>query len=92
MLTIEYHTKFKKDYKKIVKRGCNIKRLEEVIGFLVMEQALPEKYQDHALADSKYYKNMRECHIQPDWLLIYQIKKKELILALIRSGSHNDLF
>ena len=92
MLTIRYQGQFKKDYKLAVRRGCNIQELEKVIQLLAEETILPEKYRDHALADSRDYKGMRECHIGPDWLLIYQIVRKELILNLIRTGSHSDLF
>ena len=92
MLTIKYKGQFKKDFKLAVKRGCNIHELERVIGMLVREEILPQRYRDHALKDTKEYKNVRECHIGPDWLLIYQIVKKELILRLIRTGSHSDLF
>lgn len=92
MLTIEYHGQFKRDYKLAVKRGCDISELEKVIGMLAAEQPLPEKYRDHALTDSKEYKGTRECHIKPDWLLIYSIISDRLILRLIRTGSHSDLF
>ncbi len=92
MLTIKYHSKFKKDYKKALKRGLDIKELETVIFLLASEQKLPDKFKDHALTDSKNYKDMRECHIQPDWLLVYQIVKSDLILNLVRTGSHSDLF
>lgn len=92
MLKIKYQGQFKKDYKLAVKRGCDIQELTRVITLLASEQALPEKYRDHALSDSKEYKNMRECHIEPDWLLVYQILKEELILNLVRTGSHSDLF
>ena len=92
MLTINYNTQFKKDYKKAVKRGLNIKELETVIFLLATEQTLPDKFRDHALTDSRNYKGMRECHIEPDWLLVYQIVKSELILNLVRTGSHSDLF
>ncbi len=92
MLTIKYHSRFKKDYKKALKRGLDIKELETVIFLLASEQKLPDKFKDHALTDSKNYKDMRECHIQPDWLLVYQIVKSDLILNLVRTGSHSDLF
>lgn len=92
MLTIKYHSKFKKDYKKALKRGLDIKELETVIFLLASVQKLPDKFKDHALTDSKDYKDMRECHIQPDWLLVYQIVKSDLILNLVRTGSHSDLF
>ncbi len=92
MLKIEYQGQFKKDFKLAVKRGCNIAELQKVILLLASEQPLPEKYRDHALVNSGVYKDVRECHIQPDWLLIYKVQKDCLILKLIRTGSHSDLF
>ncbi len=92
MLKVEFTNQFKKDYKLAVKRGCNPKELETVVGFLINEQPLPEKYKDHALVNSKNYKDMRECHIEPDWLLVYKVYEDMLILRLIRTGSHSDLF
>ena len=92
MLRIEFTGQFKKDYKRAVKRGCDPKELETVITLLANEQPLPEKYRDHALADSRNYKDMRECHIEPDWLLVYKIFRETLILRLIRTGSHSDLY
>lgn len=92
MLKIEYQGQFKKDYKLALKRGFDPSLLTEVITLLANQQTLPLKYQDHSLTDSRKYKGVRECHIQPDWLLIYQINKDTLILRLIRTGSHSDLF
>lgn len=92
MLKPEFTGQFKKDYKLAVKRGCNPDKLSEVITLLVNEQPLPEKYRDHALVNSRNYKNMRECHIEPDWLLVYKIEQEIWILKLIRTGSHSDLF
>lgn len=92
MLKPEFSGQFKKDYKLAVKRGCDPKKLEEVISLLCSETPLPEKYQDHALTNSRNYKGMRECHIQPDWLLVYKVVQDMLILKLIRTGSHSDLF
>ena len=92
MLKVEFTNQFKKDYKLAVKRGCNPKELETVVNFLINEQPLPEKYKDHALVNSKNYKDMRECHIEPDWLLVYKVYEDMLILRLIRTGSHSDLF
>lgn len=92
MLRPEFTGQFKKDYKLAVKRGCDPDKLSEVITMLVNEQPLPEKYRDHALVNSRNYKNMRECHIEPDWLLVYKIEQEILILKLIRTGSHSDLF
>ncbi len=90
MLTIKYHTAFKKDYKRICKRGYNPELLAEVIEMLAAEEVLPAKYKDHQLIGN--YKHCRECHITPDWLLIYEINKSELILYLTRTGTHSDLF
>ena len=92
MLKIEYQGQFKRDYKLALKRGCNPELLTEVIYILANEQELPEKYRDHSLTNSRNYKNVRECHIQPDWLHIYQINKDILTLKLLRTGSHSDLF
>lgn len=92
MLSIEFTTQFKKDYKLAIKRGCNPDKLMEVIELLANEAELPAKYRDHALTNSRNYKDMRELHIQPDWLLVYKIYQQRLILELIRTGSHSDLF
>ena len=90
MLTIKYQATFKKDYKRIKKRGYDTRLLENVIGILAEGKTLPEEYKDHGLSGD--YKGCRECHISPDWLLIYEISEKELILYLMRTGSHSDLF
>jgi len=90
MLKIRYHTSFKKDYKKVVKRGYDTKLLEDVIKKLASGVPLPEKNHDHNLSGD--YSGCRECHITPDWLLIYEIDHGELILYLTRTGTHSDLF
>ena len=90
MLTIRYETSFKKDFKRIIKRGYDIKLFEEVVGLLANRKTLPDKYRDHRLSDN--YSDFRECHITPDWLLIYKIDDEELILYLTRTGTHSDLF
>ena len=90
MLTIRYETSFKKDFKRIVKRGYDIRLLEEVIEILANGNELPKKYKDHNLIGD--YFDCRECHITPDWLLIYKIDGNELILYLTRTGTHSDLF
>ncbi len=92
MLKPEFTGQFKRDYKLALKRGFDRKRLEEVITLLCSEQPLPQEFRDHALVNSRNYKDMRECHIQPDWLLIYKPEQDRLILKLIRTGSHSDLF
>ena len=90
MLTIRYESTFKKDFKRILKRGYDIRLLEEVINILASGKSLPERYKDHNLIGD--YKDCRECHITPDWLLIYKIDNNELILYLTRTGTHSDLF
>lgn len=92
MLKIEFTGQFKKDYKTALKRGCDPQELTSVITMLAAEQPLPEKYRDHPLENSRNYKGMRECHIKPDWLLIYKIYADRLILGLIRTGTHSDPF
>lgn len=90
--TVDTTTKFKKQVRKVLKQGKDIKKLEELVIKLSNREELDTKYKDHALIDNKVYKNMRECHIEPDWLLIYQIKDSELILLLFATGSHSELF
>lgn len=80
----------KHDLKRMKKRGKNLKKLETVLNILAQGNNLPEKYKDHSLSGN--YKNYRECHIEPDWLLIYQIKENLLILIALRTGSPSDLF
>ncbi len=87
---IEMSTKFKKDYKLILKRGYNKNLLQEVIVMLSNGEELPAKYKDHSLTGN--YVGYRECHITPDWLLIYKVEESLLILALTRTGTHSDLF
>lgn len=90
MLKIKYEKSFKKDYKQIEKRGYNTKKFVEVLELLKNEIPLPIKYKDHKLNGD--YKGFRECHIEPDWLLIYKVIEDELILILTRTGTHSDLF
>lgn len=90
MLKIRYHTSFKKDYKRAIKRGYDIKLMEEIIENIAKGEPLPEKNKDHSLSGD--YIGCRECHITPDWLLIYEIDNGELILYLTRTGTHSDLF
>jgi addiction module toxin, RelE/StbE family len=89
---IERTTQFKKDYKLALKRGCNKAELQKVVAMLANGDPLPEKYRDHDLTNSRNYKNMRECHIEPDWLLVYKITESILVLSLNRTGTHSDLF
>ena len=90
--TVKFMSSFKKGYKKIKKQVKDEKKLYSVIETLANGKTLEPKYKDHALINNKYYKNCRECHIEPDWLLIYKYNEKELILFLIETGSHSELF
>lgn len=87
---VKLTTQFKKDFKQAMKRGLKIKLLEDVIAKLAMGEALPESNRDHALTGD--WKGFRECHILPDWLLIYRIENNVLVLTLTRTGTHSDLF
>lgn len=87
---IAYSTKFKKDYKLMVKRHYDMVLLEKVITILASGQELPKEYKDHSLAGN--YASHRECHITSDWLLVYRIEEGLLVLVLIRTGTHSDLF
>lgn len=79
---------FKKDYKRVQKRGCDIELLKEVIIKLANGEELPPKNKDHSLSGD--WEGYRECHIQSDWLLIYRIIDNKLILSLTRTGTHSD--
>lgn len=87
---IKQTKKFQKDLKLIQKRGYEIKKLIDVVKILANGQELPQKYRDHELHGE--YAGTRECHIEPDWLLIYEKLESDLILILTRTGSHSDLF
>ena len=88
MRLIRRDTQFKRDVKRIQKRGNDMEKLKLVIHNLVCAEKLPVKNRDHQLKG--FLKDCRECHIEPDWLLIYRIEGSEL--CLIRTGSHADLF
>lgn len=83
-------TRFQRDLKRIQKRGYDISLLTAIIKKLANGESLPEKNRDHNLSGD--YSGCRECHITPDWLLVYEIDNGELILYLTRTGSHSDLF
>ena len=90
MLDVFYSAKFKKDYKRIKKQGKDVELLLDIVDILADEKPLEPKFNDHSLSGD--YIGHRECHIQPDWLLIYNIDAKELVLVLTRTGSHSELF
>ncbi|WP_147635043.1 type II toxin-antitoxin system YafQ family toxin [Treponema pectinovorum] len=87
---VKFTSAMKKDMKLIVKRHYNLNLFSEVVEKLANGLPLEEKYHDHGLEGN--WANHRECHIRPDWLLIYQIKDDILVLELARTGSHSDLF
>ena len=89
-LIVKWTNSFKKDYKKAIKRGFKIEKLNLVISKLANCENLEDKYRDHALTGE--FIGLRECHIEPDWLLICAIENNSLILTLSRTGSHSDLF
>ena len=87
--------KFDKQLRKMAKQGKDISKIIKVVKTLANDEKLAQKYYDHALVDNKFFHNCRECHIEPDWLLIYKYNNNnnnELILYLISTGSHSDLF
>ena len=89
MYTIKFTSRFKKSYKLMIRQGKDISLLDEVIDTLRQGKTLDEKYIDHQLTGN--YKQFRECHIKPDWLLIYMIDGDFLILTLVDTGSHSRL-
>ena len=88
--TIIYSRKFKKDLKRCFKRGLDVEKLREVIRILENQGTLPPQYRPHKLSGK--FDNNWECHIQPDWLLVWEQRESELILVLIETGSHADIF
>ena len=87
-MKIFYTTQFKKDYKRIKRQHKDIRKLLSVIEQLVSAQSLEKKYQEHTLIGK--WKNHKDCHIEPDWILIFRLAEDELILE--RTGSHSELF
>ena len=88
--TVKTTTLFKKDFKLAMKRGLNVELLENIITLLAMGEPLPAKNKDHALTGN--WVGHRECHILPDWLLVYRVEDDVLVLTLARTGTHSDLF
>jgi mRNA interferase YafQ len=90
MLKIVATPQYERDLKKIKKRGLPKKELDEVIKQLAEDKPLPIKNQDHKLKGN--FSNLRECHIRPNWLLVYKKDKEILTLVLIGTGTHSDIF
>ena len=89
-LQVVFTSQFKKDYKQAMKRHLKIELLDDIIRTLSEGEALPPENRDHILTGN--WSSHRECHIQPDWLLIYRIEDDVLVLTLSRTGTHSDLF
>lgn len=87
---LKYTSRFKKDFKRAKKQNKNVEKLFEVIEKIANGEKLEAKWKDHALSGN--YAGTRECHIEPDWLLIYEVFEDTLVLSLLRTGSHSDLF
>ena len=90
MLDVVLSNCFKKDLKLAAKRGLDLAELETVVNRLAAQQPLPDKNRNHSLTGD--YIGFRECHIRPDWLLVYRVDGEDLVLFLFRTGSHTDLF
>ncbi len=90
MLKIVASNQFRKDLKLAAKRGLDLDKLRSVVDTLARQEPLDAKYRDHSLGGS--YRGFRECHVEPDWLLVYRVEQDELELFLFRTGTHSDLF
>ncbi len=88
--TVRRTKKFRKELKKMLKRGADLDKLETVVNILAVGETLPPQYHDHALTGD--LEGTRDCYITPDWLLLYRIENDVLVLTLTRTGSHFDLF
>lgn len=90
MYKISNTGQFKKDFKLITKRNYDLSKLEKVINLLIIVDELPEKYKEHLLKHSK--EKIIDCHISPDWILLFKRDLNEKLITLIRTGTHSDLF
>ena len=90
MLTVEFTNKMKRDVRRMRKRGKDLAKLETALLLLSAQSQMPSVYRDHQLMGN--LSDFRECHIEPDWLLIYQIIEDRLILNATETGTHSDLF
>ena len=90
MLKVHETSRFKKDLKRIFKQGRDMSLLRRTVAILASGAPLPREFRDHSLKGNK--RGLRECHISPDWLLVYKIENDVLVLTLLRTGSHSELF
>ena len=89
--TVKSSTSFKKQIKKLYRQGKNIDKIKTVVKMLATGEKLETKYKDHKLIENKNHIGCRECHIEPDWLLIYKVENDDLILVLVETGSHSEI-
>ena len=89
MLELVTTGQFRRDYRRLKNRGCDMSLLEAVINTLLAGQPLPERCRDHGLSGN--YRGFRECHVKPDWLLIYSVDRGRLVLTASRTGTHAEL-
>lgn len=82
--------RFKKAYKRCVKRGLDVSEFEKVVRLLACGETLPPKYKNHPLSGK--YKGWNDCHIGPDWILVWRYEKDQLVLSLLDTGTHADIF
>ena len=90
MFNVKYTTRFKKDYKRLKKRGYDMSKLLDAIDILRDGREMPPEYKDHPLHGD--YEGHRDCHIEPDWILVYFKNEATLVLSLTRTGTHSDIF
>ncbi len=90
MYTLKFTSAYKKSYKQMIKRGLDVSLLDEVVDRLRRGLPLDEKHHDHELTGN--FKGFRECHVKPDWLLIYLVENDILTLTLVDTGTHSDIF
>jgi mRNA interferase YafQ len=90
MLIPQETTRFRRDLRRMRRRGKDVQKLQAVVRLLVQEQPLAERHHDHPLVGD--WAGYRDCHIEPDWLLLYKIDRDEETLTLVRTGTHADLF
>ena len=89
---IKFTSSFKKSLKKVLKQGKEFKEIKTIIVKLANKEELEIKYKNHELNDNKKFKNCKECHVEPDWLLVYKYYENDLILLLVETGSHSEIF
>lgn len=89
---IKFTSSFKKSLKKVLKQGKEFKKIKTIIVKLANKEELEIKYKNHELNDNKKFKNCKECNVEPDWLLVYKYYENDLILLLVETGSHSEIF